>query len=252
MCARLSYTSVFERVVETAVSTTGIYGALMAVQGAAGTVTISTPNLVSPAVQAKSCFDFGVVNVDGAHPVIVATPDGKTLNGGANITLPASAGAFAWVFFDLTIGQWVAIINIAGAAFVPPPTYTARGPSAPQAITGSPVAVGTSSITTAAFSAAQKAIVTYSVQVNTTAGQQDDNTLSIFDGVAGNPIDTFAQTCGNSNVDLNPAHNTISWTLEIVGNGSARTFGLAVSGANPGNCTIPTNGCRGVVQIVDG
>lgn len=133
-----------------------------------------------------------------------------------------------------------------------PPTYTAKGPTeAPQLLTGSFVAVANAIVTTAPFTAQQKAIITTSVQLNAGAGVQDTAALQIFDGVATVGIDSFQQTVGNQAEEI-AEFETVSWTTEVVGNGLARTFGLAVEENVPGDISVPPNGCRIVVQIVDG
>lgn len=130
-----------------------------------------------------------------------------------------------------------------------PPTYTARG--GPFTLTATPTAVPGASVTTAAFSAAQKAIITCSVELDIpTLADVTEVTMSIFDGIAAVAIDTFRQTVGVG-AGEGAGTETVSWTLEVVGNGAARTFGLAVS--DPATLTtIPANGCRTVVQIVNG
>lgn len=259
MWARLSYTSVFERVNVISASPVGSipYGALTSVLGAPGpSTTIILPNAtaagVSPAGM-KECHDVGVLNADGGHPIVIAAPDGKNINGSPTLTLPASPGAFAWCFFDVAAQAWFAITAAGGGAlFVPPPTYTAKGPVAPQALTGAFVAIGGASVTTAPFTALQKAIISCSVTMSATAGTQDNVTTQIFDGVATTPIDTFEQTVGNSAVDVLTGFETWSWTLEVPGNGLARTFGLAAMEVSPGAVVVPALRCRTVVQIVDG
>ena len=59
-------TALYEKIVTTAVSTSGVFGEIVAVVGASGPVTISTPNFTSPAQNPKMCFDFAVVNADGS------------------------------------------------------------------------------------------------------------------------------------------------------------------------------------------
>jgi hypothetical protein len=130
------------------------------------------------------------------------------------------------------------------------PSYTANGPSSPFVVPVPPTAVPGVTIITAPFAASQKAIISYSVEVDTsTVGTQQDVTISIFDGTPGTPIDTYHQTIGNSTVETN-SRATISWTLEVPGTGGARTFGVAVS--TPGGLVVPVNGARGVVAIVNG
>jgi hypothetical protein len=217
-----------------------------------GQTTVAAPSVgAGTEASTKDSFHFGIVSVDGTGPITIQG-NGKLINGAASITLAASPGASAHLYYSNSLGQWLAFLGAGGAGELPLPTYTSRGPVAPQALTGVATAVGGVSITTAAFGPTQKAIVTVSVELDTVAGVQDNVTLSIFDGVPAGGIDTYHQTAGNSAVDVLGAFNTVSWTLEIVGNGLARTFGLAVSEVTPGNVTIPINGCRAVIQIVDG
>jgi hypothetical protein len=131
-----------------------------------------------------------------------------------------------------------------------PPTYNANGPFAPQALTALPTAVAGTTIITAPFKASQKAIITYSVELDTTTtGVKNTAVLSIFDGTPATPIDGFSQTVGATGDGAN-AEQVVSWTTQVAGNGLSRTFGLAVSSA--GALQVDTNSCRGVVQIVDG
>lgn len=249
--AHLAYTSLFEKTVATAVSASAVYGAITVVRGAAGSVTVNAPQLTADVLHTKAAFHYAVINEDGAGTVILATPDGKTINGSSTITLPAAAGASAFVFLDLTNGEWIAFLSGPSAPLPAPPAYTAQGGG--QNLTQTPTAVAGASITTAPFTASQKAIITYATQFNSAAGLADDVTISIFDGVASSPMHTWQQTCGDTARDTTPWFNTVSVTMEVLGNGSARTFGLAVSQTNAGTLvSIPVVGSVGVVQIVNG
>jgi hypothetical protein len=144
-------------------------------------------------------------------------------------------------------GQWG---DFSEETAPPPPTFTAIGPFSPQALTPAPTAVTGTTIITAPIKPSQKAIITYSVELDTTStGVKNTAVLSIFDGTPATPIDSFSQTVGTTGDGAN-AEQVVSWTTEVVGTGTARTFGLAVSSA--GALQIDINSCRAVVQIVDG
>jgi hypothetical protein len=129
-----------------------------------------------------------------------------------------------------------------------PPTYTALG--GPMTLSAVQTAVPAASIVTAPIRLGQKAIITYSVELDIAAGDETEVTLKIFDGVASNGIDTFHQTVGISGGE-GTVQATVSWTTEVAGDGLAHTYGLSVS--DPASLvTIPAFGCRGVVQIVNG
>jgi len=254
--ARLAYTSFFERVRVIAGSSVGSipYGALTAIQGASAPVSILLPNAttaaIPPGAGLKEAHSVGILDVDGAQVITITAPDGKLINGASSLVLPASAGAFAICFYDVSVGAWFAITApTAGGIFTPPPTYTAKG-TTPQALTGSFVAIAGASVTTAPFTALQKAIISCSLTMSAAAGTQDNVAMQIFDGVATTQIDGFSQTVGNSAVDDLPGLSTVSWTLEAPGNGLARTFGIAAGEVAPGVVTV--NVARTVVAIVDG
>jgi len=127
--ARLSYTSLFERVRVIAGSSVGSvpYGAITAVQGATSTSTITLPNATTAAL--KMCNDVGVLNVDGAHPITIVSPDGKTINGGSSVTLPAVAGSFAHCFFETASQEWYALLAVGtagGAGTIGPSNWNAN------------------------------------------------------------------------------------------------------------------------------
>jgi hypothetical protein len=135
-------------------------------------------------------------------------------------------------------------------ASLPIVSYTAKGPPVLFVLSPAPTAVGGAIIITAPFAASQKAIVSYSVEVDTSViGTQNDVTASIFDGLQTNAIDTYHHTIGNT-AQESQSQATISWTLEVPGNGLARTFGVALSTTD--GLQVPMNGCRGVVLIVPG
>jgi hypothetical protein len=245
--------SLYEKIVETAVSASGAFGEIVSVQGAGGAVTISTPNLTG--LSAKMCFDFAVVNGDGAHTISIVDPSGRTINGQASLGIPSAPGAFAMLWFDILAnagaGAWVAFVG-GGGGLGAAISYTVRGPIAPQAVTVTPTFVNNATIVTAPVGATQKLIITYSVEFQQTAGTQANATMSISVDTAGNVVDTYRQTLGNSGIDVNPEFNTVSWTLEINGDGLAHTYGLAVSVDVGGNTTIQSAKCRGVINVVDG
>lgn len=207
MWARLSYTSLFEKIVETAVTTTAPYGALVSVEGAAGGITIHTPNLTGPpAIAAKMCFDFGVVNADGAFPVTIDTPDGKTINGGASIVLPASPGASALVFFDATNGDWVALVG-GGAASLLTIASTTTTPVGFAVTTVDTPAVLSPAV---AVATGQKVLVLFSCEVDSDSAVAHFVTLSArVDG--GAAIDTFVQTSTTVGSEV------VSWHFEVAG-----------------------------------
>lgn len=129
-----------------------------------------------------------------------------------------------------------------------PPSYFVEG--GPYSLTATPTAVPGSSVTTAAFSASQYAVITCSVELDIAAGDETEVTLHIFDGVATNAIMTFHQTVGISGGE-GTVQASLSWTVRVVGNGGARTFGLSVS--DPASLvTIPASGEATVVQILNG
>ena len=244
-------TALYEKIVTTAVSTSGVFGEIVAVVGASGPVTISTPNFTSPAQNPKMCFDFAVVNADGAQPITVSAPDGRTINGQASMTIAASPGASLELWYNSLAGNWVALLGSGGTAGVWPPSYTAKGPSAGQTVTVSPTFVNQASITTGVVLATQKLIISYSAYFQQTAGTQANLTLGIGQDVVGTILDAFKQTLGSSAVDVNPGFNTVSWTLEIPGDNTAHTYGLVVSVDVGGNTTMPIGACRGVIRVVN-
>jgi hypothetical protein len=110
--AHLAYTSLFERVIPTSIAFTTKYGSLTEVIAAASNITITAPPTNLPDyVDVKDAYHFGVVNSDGAHQVVVNTSDGTTINGAPSITIPASAGAFALLFFSRFEGEWTALVG---------------------------------------------------------------------------------------------------------------------------------------------
>jgi hypothetical protein len=229
------------------------YAELVSVS-AGGQTAVNCP-VVAPgtATTTKDTFHFGVVSADGTGPVTI-NGNGFLINGGASVTLAASPGASAHVYFSVSLGAWVAFMGAGGAFGAPPPTYTAKGPAAPQVFTNAGLtAVNNSSITTAPFSASQKAIITYTVELtNTTAGANAQANFGIFDGVAASQIDVWHEALVPAAAGETTDHRTVTVVTEVLGNGGARTFGLSIVANDANNLTVPTNGCRGVVQIVDG
>jgi len=253
--AHLAYTSVFERVVETSVTATAVYGAINSVGGAGGTVTVHCPNLVGPPViAAKMCFDFCVLNSDGAHTVVVDTLDGKTINGAASITIPAIAGAFAWVFYDLTAGEWVAMIAASPTSPGGLPSYKGLGPTTDQTFTNAGyTAVNNASVTTGPFAVGQFALITITVNVkNATAGATSTADLHIFDGTAGVIVDVVDEVQTLEPAGEDQVLDVVSIVTRVAGTGLARTFGVAIKAADANNVIVPAGTCRVVVQIVDG
>lgn len=252
--SHLDRTNYYERIVVAAAggSFQAQYAELVAVHSGSAT-TINTPVIVGGTENTtKDTFHFGVISVDGTGPVTISGSGGFTVNGASSITLAASPGASAHCYFSNALGGWIAFLGGGGAAEVPPPTYTAKGPPAPQAFTNSGfTAVTGAAITTAPFSASQKAIITYSATIFNAASTEATANIMIFDGSPGTPIDSFEQ-----HIDLVTEgvfdYQVISWTVEVVGNGSARTFDLAIESIDTNTIDMNANRCRGVVQIVDG
>lgn len=115
--AHLAYTSLFERVVPTSITLAHApYGALVSVEGAAGSIAVGTPLVIQPSAYSgvKDTFHFAVVNSDGAHPITIASTDGQLINGAASILLPATAGASALLFYSNQLGEWVALLGGSG------------------------------------------------------------------------------------------------------------------------------------------
>lgn len=249
--SHLDRTNYYERVVLATGEGTfpAKYAELVAVASGSPT-TILCPVVGGTENTTKDTFHFGVISADGTGPIVI-NGNGFDVNGSPTITLAASPGASAHVYFSNALGQWLAFIGAGGAAEVPPPSYTAKGPPAPQTFTDSGVtAVTGASITTAAFSSSQKAIVTFSAVVFNAASTEATAVIEIFDGVVGTPIDTFEQ-----HIDLVTEgvfdYQVVSWQLEVAGNGSARTFGLGITSMDTNTITVNTNRCRATVQIVD-
>lgn len=132
--AHLAYTSLFERVIPFAGPGTfpAPYAALVEVSGAAGTVGVALPHAVNPFLppgyaDVKDAFHVGVVNADGAHPIIIGTTDGTFINSGSGLILPASPGAFALFFFSNVAGEWIALVGGGGANAQPILSQTVTG-----------------------------------------------------------------------------------------------------------------------------
>jgi hypothetical protein len=249
--AHPEYTSEYDGVIS---ATTGTvlarHGTITFVHGNNVNVNApANPTTLPPFV--KDASHFAVVNLTGASGLVIGG-NGNDINGATTLALPAFQGAFAEVYWSTELQQWGAFVG-SGAGGTPPPSYTVRGPTgAPYILTGAPVAVPNSSIITAPFTAQQKAFLIWTVELDlSTIGTEDTATMSLFDGVAGNPIDTWHHTVGNA-TEENSASQTITMQTEIVGNGGARTFGLAVSEAVAATLRIPIFGCRGTVMILDG
>jgi hypothetical protein len=210
MWARLSYTSIFERVNVVSASPLGSvpYGALTAVQGAPGpSTTIVLPNAtaagVSPAGM-KECHDVGVLNVDGGHPIVIAAPDGKTINGSSTLILPASTGAFAWIFFDVSAQAWFAITATGGGAG-PPLTSTTTTPVGFAVTTVDTIAVVSPAVVTVA---GQKVLVMFSCEIDSDTAVAHTATFTArVDG--GAAIDTFLQTSNTVGSEV------VSWHYEV-------------------------------------
>jgi hypothetical protein len=250
--SHLDRTNYYERVVAASGEGTfqAQYAELVAVASGSPT-TVLCPVVGGTEQTTKDTFHFGVISLDGTGSITILG-NGHDVNNGTSITLAASPGASAHLYFSNTLGQWLAFVGGAGALELPPPTYTAKGPPAPQTFTNAGfTAVTGASITTAPFSASQKAIVAFSAVVFNSASTEATADIEIFDGVVGTPIDSFEQHIDEV-TEGTFDYQVISWTLEVPGNGSARTFGLALTSIDTNTITINANRCRGTVQIVDG
>lgn len=255
----LAYTSIFERVVEQSTTGVALYGSLTSIAGASGTITVHAPTVAQMGGAPKMCFDFGVLNADGAHTVTIDTTDGKTINGGASITVPATAGAFAWVFYDLTAGQWVALLA-SGDQPSNLPSYKALGPTTDQTFTnGGAAAVNQAQITTAPFPVGQFAILTATFEVhNATAGATATAVCGIFDGTAGVIVDadlSSSPTTLQQTLDPNgeiQVFEVVTITTRVAGTGLARTFGISIAAADANNVVVRAGMARIVAQIVAG
>jgi hypothetical protein len=252
--SHLDRTNFYERVVASVGGSPfqAAYAELVAVSSG-GQTTIACPVVGGTEATSKDTFHFGVVSADGTGPITIQG-GAHNINGAASIVIPALAGASAHLYFSNVLGEWVAFLGAGLGSFTPPPTYTARGPVAPQTFDNSaPTAVTGATVTTAPFTAGQKAIITASATMhNATAGSLSTAICDIFDGIPANAIDTFEQDLDPGDAAENIDHQTISWTTEVVGNGGARTFGLAIVAGSANNVVVEAQRCRVVVQIVDG
>lgn len=249
--SHLDRTNFYEKVVAASGEGTFLasYATLVAVHSGSPT-TILCPVVGGTENTTKDTYHFGVISLDGTGPITILG-NGFDINGGVSVTLAASPGASAHVYFSNVLGQWLAFLGGGGENELPPPTYTAKGPPAPQTFTNAGfTAVTGASITTAAFSSNQKAIVTFSAVVFNAASTEATANLEIFDGVVGTPIDSFEQHIDQTTEGVFD-YQVISWMLEIPGNGLARTFGLAITSIDTNAITVNANRCRTVVQIVN-
>jgi len=130
----------------------------------------------------------------------------------------------------------------------PPTPLTAKNTAGPTTLTTSPQSIV--SVTTPAFSSAQHALITVTCEYDTSGGNQDQVTFGIYDGVVTNNIDEYHQTVGVATSEGNVQDTTGATTL-VAGNGGARTFGLQAFEFSAGLVTVPANGARIVVQILD-
>jgi hypothetical protein len=132
-----------------------------------------------------------------------------------------------------------------------PRTLNLVGPVAPQAVTGAYVAVGGTAIATGVIPIGKRVILTVSVETDAGAGVQDNVQLRICDGAVGVSVADFADTVGNSTIEL-AEQSTVSWTAVVSGDGLAHTYFPAVKESAPPGITIPALGCSFTVQIVAG
>lgn len=132
--AHLAYTSLYERIIPFAGpgTTQAQYAAIIDVAGAASGVGVAAPRTDFPVNRdVKDTFHFAVVNSDGAHPIVIGTLDGTLINGSAFLTLPASPGAFAMLWFSNVAGEWVAFVGGGGANAQPIVSQTITGGLSP-------------------------------------------------------------------------------------------------------------------------
>jgi hypothetical protein len=111
----------------------------------------------------------------------------------------------------------------------------------PLFLTPTPTAVAGATITAPALPASRSYVITYSAELDN-AEAPTTVTARIFDGVPGAGIVVFHQALAASDAQ------NISWTVKVVGNGLARTFGLSLADPNS-TASVPAAGCVGVVEL---
>ena len=220
------------------------YGELVAVTaGSPGTVTAPSMAGLGTEATTKDAFHFGVVSVDGTGFTI--SGNGKNINGTSTITIAATPGASAYLYYSNVLGEWIAFLSGGATAPVTPlPTFTGKNLATVNYTNASP----TTTLLTAPITAAvgQKIIVTFSAQITNPGDTAVDADWSIFIDTSGGIIDNGAITTivGGSVV--------LSWTLEENGDGGAHTFGLQIQLSGAESVNTPTDGCRYVAQVVGG
>ena len=255
--AHPDYTSEYDGIIDAPSGTVAAkFGNVVLVRG--NSVTVNVPPLptgLNPIV-VKDAFHCAVVNLLGSTGLVI-NGNGNDINGSPTLSLPASAGAFAELYWSVQLQQWAAFVaGGSGSAFVPPPTYFARGPSAGDQtfVAGAGTAGVTGvAITTAAFSALQKAIVRCVVEVhNATVGSFSQADFAIFDGSVGTIIEGPLRESIDPSGETTDYHTTTIQT-EIVGDGLGRTFGLQLAAdASGSNVVVRQNTATIIVEIVDG
>ena len=249
--AHPDYTSEYDSVIGVSSGTIlAPYATLIAVHGNNVTVQCPATTTQLPPV-VKDAKHFAVVNFTGASGLLI-DGNGNDINNGATLALPATAGACAHLYWSTDLQQWMALVSGAGGAVTFPPSYTARGPTVRQVFDNSAfVAVGQAQVTTAPFTSGQKAVIMVTRELqSSTVGALAQANYHIFDGVASNGIDEWHQMLAPPD-ETTAGPDTSTCVTEIVGNGSARTFGLAVVANDAQNVAIPAQGCRIVVMILD-
>ena len=245
--AHLAYTSLFERVIPDAGPGPIIapYGALIEVSGAGGNVVVQTPPTNNPGYRdVKDTFNFGVVNSDGAHLVFITTPDGTLINGAASLTIPASPGAFALLFFSNVAGEWVALVGGGnGASTQPIVSQTITGGLNPIPNVAPATVV---SLVVAVAATTQHIHMNFDCEVDTEAAgagttvtftKRIDGVVSDtrVETVAGTIADTIAfgdlftgLTVGNHTIDVQAQSSAAAVTL--IGAGNARLTSILLPG----------------------
>jgi hypothetical protein len=111
----------------------------------------------------------------------------------------------------------------------------------PMVITAIPTAVPGATIVAPALPPSRSYVITYSATLNN-AEAPTTVTYRLFDGVPGIGIVTETQALVGSD------SQNISFTVKVIGNGLARTFGLSL--ADPAaTATVPSGGCVGVITL---
>lgn len=259
LLARLAYTNLFEQVTSTAVNKTAEYGELVSVKGAAGVVTVTAPPFNSPSASpsgVKDAAHFGVVNADGAQEITVAASGGLNINGGSTITIPAEAGAFAYIALSVEEGQFVALVGGAGSSGgVTLPETTAEGPTPDELQLGvnPTLVVSAASIT---IPVGRNALILADCQFNNNGGEAavtSNCALFIYEGAS--PIEARSALIAPISGDGIVPGFLASLHTVFQGDGGAHVFSVYASGADhatgeTATMNVPVNGARiTVVQL---